>query len=264
MKELLNHLKTRITLLEKAVEKAEKDCGSFPGGHLRVSESRNRFRYYHITEPGDHVGKYLTKDCSGLAKALAQKDYNERFLKSARLELSMLEKTLSRITTCNAELAYQKLPDARKKLVDPYILPDELFVQEWLAKPFKENPYLPENKIYDTRRGEKVRSKSEAIIADMLQDLGIPYHYEKPIKLRGGTRRYPDFTLLKVSTREEIILEHFGLLDDEDYRNGCLIKMSEYRQNGIYPGKNLLITYETPIFPLDIKGFKKMLSNLIF
>ncbi len=263
MYNLLKQIEERIAVLKHAIKIAERDYGSYPEGRLRISNVKRQDRFYRVTKETDNTGEYIPKKSLTLAKALAQKDYNERFLKSARLELSMLEKTLSRLTTCNAELAYQKLPDARKKLVDPYILPDELFVQEWLAKPFKENPYLPENKIYDTRRGEKVRSKSEAIIADMLQELGIPYHYEKPIKLKGGTRRYPDFTLLKVSTREEIILEHFGLLDDEDYRYSCLIKMSEYRQNGIYPGKNLLITYETSIFPLDIKGFKKMLSGLL-
>lgn len=263
MKGLLNKSKTRISVLEQAISVTEKDLGSFPRGHLRVSTSRNRNRYYHITESGDPVGKYLTKDHSGLAKTLAQKDYNEHFLKIARQELLQLEKVCSRLSERNADLAYLKLPDARKALVTPYIEPDELFVKKWLAQLFKANPYLPECKIYDTRRGDKVRSKSEAIIADMLLDLGIPYHYEKPIRLKGGAKRYPDFTLLKVSTRQELYLEHFGLLDDEDYRNSSLIKMTEYRQNGIYPGKNLLFTYETQGFPLDINGFKKMLSDLL-
>ena len=263
MEELLNHLKTRITILEQAIKRAEKDAGSFPCGHLRVSASRNRCRYYQLTEPGDLVGKYLTKDRSDLAKALAQKDYNEHFLKEAQKELTALEKTLSKLVKSNADLVYQKLSPGRKKLVDPYILPDEIYIEEWLSEPFKPNPYMPESRIYDTKRGDMVRSKSEAIIADMLLDLGIPYHYEKPIRLKGGAKRYPDFTLLKVAAREEVYLEHFGLLDDEDYRNACLIKMSEYRRNGIYPGKNLLFTYETTDFPLDIKGFRKMLSYLL-
>ena len=58
--------------------------------------------------------------------------------------------------------------------------------EEWQSKTFKTNSYKTENKIYDTRRGEKVRSKSEAIIADMLFEMGIPYHYEYPLRLRNG------------------------------------------------------------------------------
>ena len=121
---------------------------------------------------------------------------------------------------------------------------------------------MPENIKYDTRRGEKVRSKSEAILADMLYDLGIPYHYEKPLIINNGIVRYPDYTLLKVKTREEIYMEHFGLLENEEYRRGCLNKLDEYRKNGIYPGKNLILTYETSDNPLDIKGIKEMFKEI--
>ena len=108
-----------------------------------------------------------------------------------------------------------------------------------------------------------VRSKSEAIIADMLYDLGIPYHYECPIKLKGGQIRYPDFTILRTKTREVIYLEHFGLLDDEGYRRDALEKLDIYRTNGIYPGKNLLFTYETEYSPLDINGIKNMIKGIV-
>ena len=49
----------------------------------------------------------------------------------------------------------------------------------------------------------------------------------------------------KVKSKEEIYLEHFGLLNDEEYRKDVLEKMDMYRASGIYPGKNLLFTYET-------------------
>ncbi len=80
--------------------------------------------------------------------------------------------------------------------------------------------------------------------------------------LKNGGTRYPDFTLLDVRAREEVFLEHFGLLDDEEYRRNCLHKLDEYRNNGIYPGRNLIFTYETEENPLDIKGIKKMLKDL--
>ena len=263
MYNLLDQINERITVLKRAIKNAEYDCSSCPEGKLRISNTKRQIRFYRVTQETDNTGEYIPKKNTNFAKALAQKDYNERFLKEARQELTLLEKTLSKLAQNNADLVYEKLSPGRKKLVAPYILPEEVYVEEWLSEPFKPNPYMPENRVYDTRRGDMVRSKSEAIIADMLLELGIPYHYEKPIRLKGGAKRYPDFTLLKVATREEIYLEHLGLLDDEDYRNNCLIKMSEYRQNGIYPGKNLLFTYETSDFPLDIKGYRKMLADLL-
>ena len=95
----------------------------------------------------------------------------------------------------------------------------------------------------------------------VLYELEIPYHYEKALRLRNGATRYPDFTLLKVSTGEEIYLEHFGLLDDSEYLSENLKKLEEYRKNGIYVGKNLLFTYETTSTPLDIKGIRQMLKE---
>ncbi len=263
MNELIMQLKTRIAVLRKALAQAESKENSFPDGRLRVSTSRNRHRYYHMTEPGNPEGKYITREHRSLAEALAQKDYTDQFLKHGRSELSRLEKVLSLISSDNGDLIYQKLPEARKCLISPYITPRNLYIKEWQAKSFKANPYMPENKIYDTRRGEKVRSKSEAILADMLYELGIPYHYEMPLRLKSGGTRYPDFTLLDSKTCREIYLEHFGLLNDEDYRNNCLHKLNEYRHNDIYPGKNLIITYEAEESPLDIKGIKKMLHELL-
>ena len=92
--------------------------------------------------------------------------------------------------------------------------------------------------------------------------MGIPYLYEQALKLRNGKIYYPDFTLLKKNTRETIYLEHLGLLDDETYRKSNLLKLDEYRANGIYIGKNLLITYETLDSPLDINGIRRMLKEI--
>ncbi len=58
-------------------------------------------------------------------------------------------------------------------------------------------------------------------------------------------------------------MEHFGLLDDTDYLDSCLQKLDEYRKNSIYPGRNLICTYETAEHPLDIKGIRQMIKDLL-
>ena len=263
MDELLKQLELRITTLKKALYKAQKDRIPEVEGHLRISVSHGQKRYYHITKAGDSTGSYIPKKNLGFSAALAQKEYNRQFLKEAADELSRLENILTRLSDHNADLAYKKLSDARKCLVAPYITPDEIYARDWQAATFKANNYMSENKRYDTIRGESVRSKSEAILADMLCELGIPYHYEKPLRLKNGTTRYPDFTLLRVKSRVEIYLEHFGLLDDTDYLDSCLQKLDEYRKNSIYPGRNLICTYETAEHPLDIKGIRQMIKDLL-
>ncbi|MBO4900669.1 MAG: hypothetical protein J5509_10315 [Lachnospiraceae bacterium] len=262
MEKCIETMKQRLKSIKTAIKSAEKDKARFPKGRLRVSQSKNQVRYYQVESSDNFSGLYLTKEQHDVAKALAQKDYNEEFLKSARLELEELNRTIRQLSETNADLAYQNLDPRRRRLVEPYIIPDDEYAANWLNQTFKTNSFMPEAKIYDTKNGEKVRSKSEAILADLFLEFGIPYHYEQALFLKDKSVRYPDFTLLKVATREEIYLEHFGLLDDEEYRNKCLEKLDEYRQNGIFPGKNLLITYESEAFPLDIKGIRKMIKEL--
>ena len=73
----------------------------------------------------------------------------------------------------DADLSYQMLPETRKQWVEPYILTDELYAKRWEEQLFKTNTFAPEAKIYETKKGEKVRSKSEAIIADILSGLSF-------------------------------------------------------------------------------------------
>ena len=252
---------SRISLLRRAIKQAEKAQSSFPEGRLRTSRTGGRLRYYEVNEKGDTSGRYLHKDELATIKTLAQKDYNKHFLKNAKTELEMLEKFIFKYKI-SAEDTYNNLIPERKNLVTPYISPDDLVAKAWQSKAYKPNPYKPENKTHDTKRGEKVRSKSEAFIADALYDFGKPYRSEYPVKMVNGEIRYPDFTLLKVKTREEIYLEHFGMMGEEGYRKDAMEKMDLYRASGIYPGKNLIFTYETDEKPLDIKGMRKMLLEL--
>ncbi len=264
MKNLILQIKKRINTLKKSIIIAEKDKKNFPEGKLRISKCPNQVRYYNMLNSINSTGNYISMKQIEFIKKLAQKEYNRYFLKQARQELLSLEKYLERLQKMNADTVFEKLSPTRKSLVAPYIQPDSLYAEEWQSRNFIPNPYMPEKKIYTTRKGEQVRSKSEAIIADMLLELEIPYHYEKPLALNRRDVRYPDFTLLKISTREEIYLEHFGMLNDEQYRKASLKKLDDYRKNGVFPGKNLLITYETEECPLDISGIKEMLKYLFF
>ena len=120
----------------------------------------------------------------------------------------------------------------------------------------------PEEKVYPTQKDEMVRSKSEVMLADMYNELGIPYRYEAELCMGSGKKKYPDFTLLKVDTREIIYHEHLGLMDDEKYRKMNLMKLEEYRRNGIFFGKNLIVTFEADGCYLNIKEIRKMIKEL--
>ena len=262
MDKLIKLMEDRAKVLRNGIKIAERDKKTFPEGHLRISRTNNQIRYYEAADGPTPDEKYISVKNMKLIRRLAQKTYNKTFLRNAKNELEDIEKLLKVFNKADADSCFTNLSSDRQNLIVPYIIPDHLYAKEWQSQNFQSNSYMPENIKYDTRRGEKVRSKSEAILADIMFELGIPYHYEKPLIISGGIVRYPDFTMLNVKTREEIYMEHFGLLDDEEYRRGCLDKLDEYRKNGIFPGKNLIFTYETSENPVDIKGIKEMLKEL--
>ena len=90
-----------------------------------------------------------------------------------------------------------------------------------------------ENLIHRTRRGEQVRSKSEVIIANLLHALDIDYEYERELRGKDNTVRYPDFTIDSVELGLTTYVEHLGMLSDPSYEQAWRRKKDWYEQNGI-------------------------------
>lgn len=90
-----------------------------------------------------------------------------------------------------------------------------------------ESGYRAEGRLYWTNAGVRVRSKSEAMLANELTRRGIYYEYELPPENISGV--LPDFTLPDYG---DVIIEHLGLLDDEAYRERWEQKKIEYEQAG--------------------------------
>ena len=85
-----------------------------------------------------------------------------------------------------------------------------------------------------------VRSKSEAIITNMLVDREIPFKYEVPLYAPDGTMFLPDFTVKFKG--EEYYWEHVGRPNDEAYMAHWAKKEAWYNKH--FPGK-LLTTIES-------------------
>ena len=100
-------------------------------------------------------------------------------------------------------------------------------------------PWYEAGKKVSTLSNYFVRSKSEAIIANLLTDRDIPFEYEKPLYAADGTMFLPDFTVKFKG--EEFYWEHLGLLHNPDYKSHWDKKKSWYDKN--FPGK-LLTTIE--------------------
>ena len=165
-----------------------------------------------------------------------------------------------------AEKIFHNLHKHRSALVEPVKLPDKEYAARWQAINYKKD-FIPENKNFRTIKDEIVRSKSEILIADTLNRMNIPYHYEFPIKLlrEDGTKTtfHPDFLCLNRRTRKEFLWEHFGRMDDAEYVENTVRKLNLFARNGIFPGKNLLSTMETSGQPLNTRQIKKLAEEFL-
>lgn len=260
----------RISELQLIIASKEKALKKAPPGHLIICKSHGNAQFYHVVqEHGTKTQKYISKESMALAVALAQKSYDADVLKAAEKELRAwlaLEKLLPDLC---AEEFYALLPPLRQALVTPIQPSDEEYRKVWEAVTYKPGYFCPNAPVFITNRGERVRSKSEVLIANLLYLLGIPYRYEYPLEVMVDGRRQtwrPDFTLLDVKHRREVILEHFGKLDDtssDNYALSAFRKMRIYEENGIFEGKNMVYSYETSRAPLDMVYLEQKLRRVL-
>ena len=256
----------KLEELNRLQLKAEASLKKAPEGTMILSTSNGKTQYYYKTRNTEKKGRYIKKKEQKLIEALAQKDYDLRFCKEVEKQKQLIDETLKslpELPDIALENIYSFLPAARRQFVRPHILSDEEYIEQWLKEEYTGKEFFEEVPLHITERGERVRSKSEKILADKLFAMGIPYRYEYPLKMKGYGTIYPDFTILKVSSRTEVYLEHFGMMDDPQYCQKAVLKLQTYARNHIYPGKNLLVTFETLQTPLDMKSVEEMLRQFV-
>lgn len=255
-KELLNLIRMKQKQLKSAVE-----------GTLYANQHENMIQFYRGVS--NKAKKYLRKD-DPLISQLAQKEYDQSVLDSAKQEVELIRRlTAFYDKKGDPESQYDRMLAAKRSRVKPFREPDDEYVRKWLAEPF------PKFEITDASQGEypnyynddgvKMRSKSELIIADVLRKKGIPYRHEYPLNLLDPeTQRmktvFPDFMILRVRDRKVLFWEHLGLLEKPDYFRKNILKIRTYEMNGYLPGYSLIVSFETSFAPLNIKLVEQMIE----
>ena len=263
MQEITVLLKKELMQLEKLVRNLQERMKKAPKGTLRISKKKKGVEYYLKDDRQGHQnGMYIRKQEEHLAQELAQKDYNARLLVRAEERIRRIKQFLKMYDETDLSTIYQKLSPYRRNLINNLLRPDDEYVRRWEAVQYVGKPHPEGAPEIITEKGELVRSKAEKIIADKLYALGIPYRYECPVTLEGNITMYPDFTILRMPSREEVYLEHLGMMDDMNYVDGVMFKLNTYERNGIYLGVKLFVTYETGKKPLNTRALDGMLRKL--
>jgi len=111
-----------------------------------------------------------------------------------------------------------------------------------------ERPHI-EALIHRTRKGIAVRSKSEVVVAEVLDSLGISWEYELPLYSKTNPKdfRLPDFTM---SYEGDVFYwEHLGMLTVPTYREAWKWKLEWYKANGF--ANRLIVSADGPDGSID-------------
>ena len=247
--------------LEDIINKAKTGLATAPDGHLRISKDKNKIRYYHCIE--DNSGIYIPKSENNLPKKLAQKTYNLSVIKKAEARLKQIKRITKDYSDDEIEELYTSLHADRQALVTPVEETWKQFIDEWYAEEYQGKGFQEGTTMILTEKGERVRSKSEKILADFFYRRNILYKYEKPLYLKGYGTVYPDFTFLSKKTGREIYWEHEGMMDKQEYARNAVRKIESYQKNDIYPGDRLILTFETEQSVLNSKTIERLANQYL-
>ncbi len=255
----------RLSELEQVINDIEDYLAKAPEGKIHIVKSHGRIQYYLRKNPGDKSGRYMQKgDLVSISRYL-QKSYNEKILKLLKQEAINLEKFLKCSDKYSNEIpkVYSNNFTEVKSLISPIDVDDGDYANWWLKESYDRKEIGDNVPCYETIRKERVRSKSELNIANALARFGVPYKYEHPLTLKNGMIIYPDFTVLNVKSRKEFYWEHRGMMDDREYARHSVARIKDYARDGIYTGKNLIITEETSTSPLGTNEIEAVIKAFL-
>ena len=263
LKELILKEEKRLRGIKEIVDSRLVDV---PSGTLRVTKSKNCIQYIQCFEDCTEQGyklSYIKKQDMSIAYRLAQKSYDQKIKRLVDRRIKQLQKLAKEYEDNEIEEIYDKLHHIRKTMIHPVEIPWEQRLAEWKRVPYVGKEFKPDMIEIYTKKGERVRSKSEKIMADTFYDLGIEYKYECPLKLKGYGVVYPDFTFFRKRDCKEVYWEHDGKMNDADYAEKAIRKINTYIANGIFPGDNLIVSFESSGVVINDNIIKKIIKKYL-
>ena len=220
----MEHIKQKLEEFLKLAKKLEDFIKTAPTEKLRVRKKGYHYQYY---SERNKKRSYITKKNIETAKKLAQRDYYQKLLPHLFKNIRVMNQFITHYKPERLEQCYFELSDARRQLVPPIFISNETYASQWQAKKYERKKETPDGSFI-TQKDEVVRSKSEIIIANLLNSRKVPYHYEYPLQLSNGNIIHPDFFCLNKRTRQEFYWEHCGKMDDPIYTTSITQRITDY------------------------------------
>ena len=247
-------VQAHLKACEEQITKLENRISSMPEGRLIICNN-GKYTGWRVSIPGKGAA-YLPKSQRSMAQALALKELYMCQLHDLKAEAESCRR-YSRYKNRSYDKTGTLLAKADPEfleLLGERLSTDDKRIMEWQNEPYNRSAIYPEKLVHKTLKGDLVRSKIEANAADALYTMGIPYKYEKLTKIDSKLISV-DFTALDIRTFQEIPIEIFGMMEDQDYVAEYKRKMQRYINAGYIPGINFITIYEWSSSPLTFSSF---------
>ena len=245
--------------LKKRREELLQALKDLPEGTIGFQKNGKGTKWVIYNESPGYV--YLAKKKKDLAQKLAFKKHITNQIDNIENQIQLIEEFLLKYSETPSSYAEFSAEDPKiQELIAPYFKTALDEYARWHYTNYNKNPEHADQIVIPTKAGIKVRSKSEAMIANCLFDNRIPFHYEELLEI-GDARYYPDFQIRNPQNPEHnIIWEHFGMLDNPRYLQNMKLKLGAYFDAGYVMNKDLIATFETKSWPLDINYVQMLIS----
>lgn len=254
-------MSTREQFLKDTIQTAEGKLAELPDG--KVNHQKGNIWTYN----GPKNIRILRSPDSVLLQELIMRAYLEKLIRAANQELRAEMKYQKNLPAITAEEVYNHLTECRKVLISPLVPTPQQYIDNWLHQPYPSHNPIPLTRDFPTGVPScpYVRSKSEIMEVQRMDEGGLVFLYEFPLVLNGirwGTKTiYPDFTILNRKTHAIYYWEHFGRMDDPRYLGDFKSKQELYAYNGIF-GSQLYQTFEFGGKPLTLHEVDAVIADI--
>ncbi len=226
----LEKAKTQLEYMRRINAQVKSDISVMPEGSL-VHKFAKGHTYYYASNNGKLIS---LQDDPRLRQLLMEK----RWLKS---QIHNIEKDIPVL----------------ERLMRDYapLFPNPM---EWELLEEEQNTYKKEERRH-YYKGVYFRSKSEVLVAMVLDSNGLEYKYEVALHINGRTI-YPDFVIRRKRDGKIFIWEHFGLIFSEEYRQKMYRKLEDLHEAGFNIWDNLLMSFDSVEGSIDVDFIERMIK----
>lgn len=232
----INNAKAQLEQFQREKKNANAILKNAPKERLVTIKSKGKKYYYTVDEFGNRISLQHQPQ---RVKKLLQRDYLSAKIKNIDGNIKVLSSCI--------------------KKYKPFTV-DTKFMMVTLAN--NQNPFKSQDAkhIYNDIH---FRSKSELNFAQILNSYNIEFWYEPALTLKDEKTIYPDFIIKRPSDGKMIIIEYFGMMSDDQYRENAFRKIERYHQNGYYMWEDFIAIFEYKDSPINLDALNRIVTTFL-